>query len=270
MCADADPYPTRTARSHRGHRPRLLAQAGAFALATMAALSACQGDPAGVPRATTVPSRVPTPAPTGTPVCPDDTCWGGSPTRVVGPPVPWVWTLPKDWVQHYRAGSKDEDAGAEAADGSVGFVLIEHVGAADAKDYRRPPSDPPGRGAKALATWLASRPYLRTTRPQATTVGGRPAWQLDARIGPLPPHATLMGRDHIPGVFLLRLLPPQHDTDSLSAWFDRTYTSPSHLWLIDLPNGMVGYVEAGSDGGQAGKAQITRILQQMRFQQPAL
>jgi len=198
-------------------------------------------------------------------VCAQDTCPGGSPMRVVGPPVALVWTLPSDFVQEYKAGSRYEDVTAAASDGTDGFVLIEHVGAADPKDFTRGPSDPPSPGAKALANWLATRPYLRTTQPRKTRVGGRPAWVLDVRIGILPRDAALMGRDQVPGVYLLRLLPPQHDTDQLSAWFDQTYTTPTHLWLIDLPNGMVGYIE-GPSVGSPREADIAHILQQMRFE----
>ena len=207
-------------------------------------------------RATSAPSTV---------VCAQDTCPGGSPMRVAGPPVPFVWTLPSDFVQEYKAGSHYEDVTARTSDGTDGFVLIENIGAADPKDFTHGPSHPPGPGAKALASWLATRPYLHTTKPRQTTVGGQPAWVVDARIGTLPRDATPMGRDRVPGVYLLRLLPPQHDTDQLSAWFDQSYTTPTHLWLIDLPNGMVGYIE-GPSVGSPREADIAHILQQMRFE----
>jgi hypothetical protein len=213
-------------------------------------------------------SRTPSTSPLPThsvPVCSSDVCLGGSPLRVAGPPVPFVWTLPPDFYQQYKAGSSYEDVTVGTADNSAGFIFIENVGAADPKDFTRSPPDPPPPGAKALADWLGTRSYLRTTPPRQTSVGGQPAWELYARIGTIPRGATLMGRDRVPGVYLLRLLPPQHDTDAMSAWFDSTYTSPLHLWLIDLPNGMVGYVEDGDAEGPR-EADIAKTLSTMRFQ----
>lgn len=201
-------------------------------------------------------------------VCAQDTCPGGSPLEVVGPPVPFVWTLPSDFVQEYKAGSNYEDVTAASVDGTDGFVFIENVGAADPKDLTSAPSDPPAPGAEALATWLSTRPYLKASAPKETTVGGQPAWVVDAQIGTLPDGAKLIGRDLIPGVYLLRLLPPQHDTDQLAAWFDTTYTTPTHLWLVDLPNGMVGYIE-GPSVGSSHEADIAQTLQQMRFESSA-
>jgi len=167
----------------------------------------------------------------------------------------------------YKAHSTYEDVTAQTTDGSESLVFIENVAASDPQVGWSAPADPPAPGAKALATWLASRPYLHSTPPRQTTVGGRPAWELDARIGSLGPGATTMvsGR---PGVYLVRVLPPVSDQDTASAWFDQTYTKPTHLWCVDLPNGMVGYVEGGSVG-DPHEADITRILQQMRFVDPS-
>jgi hypothetical protein len=185
--------------------------------------------------------------------------------RVVGPPVGFEWTLPRDFVQEYTAGSHNEDVTAETTDGSTSIVFMENVGPADPKDGSRTPTDPPATGAKALATWLATRPYLRATPPKETEVGDQPAWVLDASIGTLPRDAPLIGRDANAGAYLVRLLPPQHDTDALAAWFDQTYTTPTHLWLIDLPNGMVGYIE-GPAVGSPREADIAQTLKQMRFE----
>jgi hypothetical protein len=186
--------------------------------------------------------------------------------RVVGPPVPFVWTLPADWEQVYKANSTYEDVTAQTTDGSESLVLIENVGASDPRVQWLAPVDSPAPGAKALAVWLASRPYLRTTRPTPTTVGGLPAWELDARIGPLGHDATTMVSG-LPGAYLVRVLPPVSDQDTMGAWFDQTYTKATHVWLVDLPNGTVGYIEGGSVGGP-DEADIARILQQMHFTEP--
>ena len=113
----------------------------------------------------------------------------------------------------------------------------------------------------------SSLSYLVTTRPKETTVGGQPAWELEARIGKhLPANPAVFGK--VPGVHLVRIRKPVSDVDTLTAWFDKTYTKPSRLWLIDLPNGTVGYVEAGPSG-PAGEAQVDHVLQTMRFETPS-
>ena len=187
--------------------------------------------------------------------------------HVVGPPVPFVWSLPTGWEQVYKAGSTYEDVTAQTADGSESFVLMENVAACDPRDDTRAPADPPAQGAKALASWLATRPYLHATTPKATLVGGQPAWELDASIGTLGRDAPTMVSG-LPGAYLVHVLPPVSDKDTRSAWFDKTYTKASHLWLIDLPNGTVGYIEGGSVGGPHD-AEITQILRQMRFDEPS-
>jgi hypothetical protein len=204
-------------------------------------------------------------APPQVPVCAHDTCPGGSPLRVVGPPVPFVWTLPSAWEQQYKAGSTYEDVTAQTKDGSASFVFMEDVVASDPRIESSAPTDPPAApGAQALASWLASRPYLRvTSQPRATEVGGQPAWEMDVRIGTLEKNPTTMVSG-LPGAYLVRVQPPVSDLDTMAAWFDSSYTTPTQVWLVDLPNGTVGYVEGGSPT-DAHEPDIVQILTTMRF-----
>jgi hypothetical protein len=76
------------------------------------------------------------------------------------------------------AGVLVENTGDVFFDG-VGFYVDPLPGPPDGAPV---PVAGVGKGAKALAQWLASRPQLVASTPEETTVGGRPAWMLDMRL----------------------------------------------------------------------------------------
>jgi hypothetical protein len=65
----------------------------------------------------------------------------------------------------------------------TGVTIVQEAGPAG-PDGRAAPGVPAQVGPKAFAQWLVARPFLTTTTPVRTTIGGRPAWRVRARLSP--------------------------------------------------------------------------------------
>jgi hypothetical protein len=117
--------------------------------------------------------------------------------------------------------------------------------------------------AKTLAEWMAKRPYLQPTAVVATTLGGRPAWQLDIRLR--TDAAATQHCDNGPAdcVAMIRL-------PSVALPLGPSHGGAARVICVEMTNGrIVGVVASGDANNVAGLLGDTRpFLESIRFNAP--
>jgi hypothetical protein len=263
---------------HRTRRRRRTAAVGAL-VAALAVLAVSVVGSLGLPSARDRGPVQPPPPPRACGPVATTPCAGGGGFEV-SESVPFVWTLPADYltVTHGSghaltyASAAAWPATADASALTDGVTVLVDASPGDATDPDRAPSDrATGPDAHSLAIWLSGRPFLTSSGVRRTVVGGRPAWELDVTTGRLdaadrvPPR--VFGEKEgcgcsVVAVLLRQSTPP---AGTPRDWLPIGERSTARIWLVDLPGGHVAAIRATGRSDPA-YVQAQTIVDSIRFE----
>jgi hypothetical protein len=128
------------------------------------------------------------------------TCLGANRFRVALA-VPVIVSLPDSFQGGFARYGSNAVENYRSDRGTTGVTVLENARPVryDSSWSRDPAA---GKTAESMATWLSTRPFLAGARVIETTVGGRAAWRVAARLKPnatLP--ATKLGEGEVAPTF---------------------------------------------------------------------